>query len=128
MEKALNTLPVQTYVRSRVSTIVTDVGNDSAGTVALNLAKPSDVTVIVASEAFAGQPSLFVAAIDRTPTLSDFDLIVSPTDDQFVKAQDRVTLCLPAGQHEFRWKGLSTAGAAQTFPGDCSLLVLAIDQ
>lgn len=128
MEKTLNTLSIQTYVRTRASTIVTDVGGSSTGTVSLNLAKPSDVTVLIASAAYEGTPEVFVAAVGRTPSLTDFDIIVSPTDGQFVKHQDRVTLRLPAGQYSFNWKGFSTAGAAQAFPALCSRLVLAIDQ
>lgn len=128
MDKAFNTLPIQTYLRTRASTIVVDVGEDSTGTVSLNLAKPSDVTVVIASAAYEGTPEVFVAAIDRTPSLTDFDIIISPTDSQFVKIQDRVTLRLSAGQYSFIWKGFSTAGAAQAFPALCSRLVLAIDQ
>ena len=128
MERALNTLPIQTYVRTRVETIVVDVGDASSGTVPLDLEKPSNVTVIVASVAFTGSPEVFVGAIDRTPTLADFDVIMGPTDQQFVKSQGRVTLHLPEGQHEFRWKACSTGDVPQAFPEVCSRLVLAIDQ
>jgi len=128
VDKQLNTLPLQTYVRSRVGTIVVDVGDDSSGTVPISLAKPSDVTLIVASSAYVGMPEIFVAAIDRTPTLSDFDVIIAPTDNTFVKVQDRVTLHLLAGEYELRWKGSGAGGTPQAFPTDCSRIVLAIDQ
>ena len=128
MDKALNTLPIQTYVRARASTIVVDVGGESSGTVLLDLAKASDVTLVIASLAYLGQPEVFVAAIDREPSLTDFDVITSPTDVQFVKNQDRVTLHLLPGQHQFRWKGYATIGTPQTFPSECSRLILAVDQ
>lgn len=127
MEK-LNTLPMQTYVRTRASTIVTNVEDLSSGTVTLNLAKPSDVTVILACLTYSGAPQIFVAAIGRTPTLLDFDVIMSPTDQQFVKGQSRVTLRLPEGQHEFRWKSCTTDEEASAFGDEGSRLVIAIDQ
>lgn len=128
MDRAMNTLPIQTYVRQRVDTIVVDVGNASSGSVPLELDKPSDVTIIIVSSTFSNQPALFVAAIDRVPDLSDFDVIISPTEERLVKDTSRVTLHLPAGSALLRWKGLSTAGVAEAFPAECSRLVLAIDQ
>lgn len=128
MERALNTLPMQTYVRTRVETIVVDIGDTPSGTVPLDLEKPSNVTVIVASVSFIGSPEVFIGAIDRTPTLADFDVIMGPVDTNFVKSQGRVTLHLPEGQHEFRWKSCSTGDVLQPFPQDSSRLVLAIDQ
>lgn len=128
MERALNTLPIQTYVRTRASTIVVDIEDESDGTIPLSLSKPSDVTVILACLTYSALPEVFLAAIDRTPTLLDFDVIVSPTDQEFVKGQTRVTLHLPEGEHEFRWKSLGTDGTPQAFADAGSRLVLAIDQ
>lgn len=128
MSKSHNTLPVQTYVRQRVNTIVTDIGDQSSGSINLDIQAPSDVTVLVVSNSYAGQPELFIAAIGREPSLSDFDVVISPVDQQMVKSQNKVTLHLPDGPTQFQWKSLSTAGTAETFPTACSRLVLAIDQ
>ncbi len=128
MGRTMNTLPIQNYVRQRTNTIVVDVGNASSGSVPLELDKPSNVTVIIVSSSFSSQPNLFVAAIDRVPSLSDFDVIISPVEERLVKDTSRVTLHLPAGSTMFRWKGLSTSGDAEAFPAECSRLVLAIDQ
>lgn len=128
MDRAMNTLPIQTYVRQRVETIVVDIGNASSGSVPLELDKPSDVTIIIVSDTFSGQPALFVAAIDRVPDLSDFDVVISPVDEHLVKDASRVTLHLPAGPALLRWKSLSKAGNAEAFPAECSRLVLAVDQ
>ncbi len=128
MDRAMNTLPIQTYIRQRVDTIVVDVEGDSAGSIPLQLDKPSDVTVIVASQYFAGQPALFVAAVGREPTLSDFDVIISPIDENYVKERSRVTLHLPAGTTTLQWKGLTIEGVAEAFPEEFSRVVLAIDQ
>ena len=128
MERKVNTLPVQTYVRTRESTVVTDLQGLSSGTVVLSLAKPSDVTVIITCLTYSGVPALFIAALDRTPSLADFDLIMSPTDAGLVKGQSLVTLHLPEGDYEFRWKSCAIDGVAQIFAEEGSLLVLAIDQ
>lgn len=128
MEKSMNTLATLTYVRSRASTIVRDVGDASSGSILLDLQKPSDITVITVCNTTTGLPELFIAAIGRQPSLSDFDAIISPADYTVVKSLSRVTLRLPAGQTTFYWKGLSLEGTAQTFPLVGSRLVLAIDQ
>jgi len=128
MDQIMNTLPIQTYVRQRVQTIVTDIAGESSGSVSLSLDKPSNVTVIIASDAFEGCPALFVGAIGRTPTIGDFDMIVSPIDDTFVKGQSKVTLHLPQGATTFQWKSLAAVLSPEAFPAECSLLVLAIDQ
>lgn len=128
MDRAMNTLPIRDYVRQRIGTIVTNVGGQSSGSIPLNLAKPSDVTVIIVSDFYSGQPMLFIAAVGREPTLADFDAIVSPIDEHYVKDQSRVTLRLPAGSTTLQWKGVDTAGDADAFPATCSRVVLAIDQ
>lgn len=128
MDQVMNTLPIQNYVRQRVQTIVVDVGGESSGSIPLVLEKPSDVTVIIASDVYEGQPAIFVGAVGREPSMSDFDMIVSPTDEHFVKDQSRVTIHLPAGTTTFQWKSLSTSGAAEAFPEGCSRVVLAVDQ
>ena len=128
MDKSQNSLPILTYIRSRASTVVTDVGNLSQGTVTLNLAKPSDVTIVLLSDAFGGQPALFIAAIGRTPTLLDFDVVIGGVDGRYVKDQARVTLRLPAGTAVFNWKSMGIDSIAETFPIEGSRLVLEIDQ
>jgi hypothetical protein len=128
MDRAMNTLPIRDYVRQRICTIVTDVGGQSSGSIPLNLAKPSDVTVIIVSDSYSGQPTLFIAAVGREPTLADFDVIVSPIDEHYVKDQSRVTLSLPAGSTTLQWKGIGTDGTADAFPSTCSRIVLAVDQ
>jgi|GEM_PF-2829845 len=128
MDRAMNTLPIQTYVRQRVETIVIDIGNASSGSVPLELDKPSDVTIVIVSDTFLGQPALFVAAINRVPDLSDFDVVISPVDGNLVKYASRVTLRLPAGSALLRWRSLSKAGNSEAFPAECSRLVLAVDQ
>ena len=128
MDKSMNSLPTRTYVRSRASTIVRDVGEASNGSILLDLAKPSDVTVITVCNVSTGLPEVFIAAIGRVPSLSDFDAIVSPADSTVVKGEGNVTLRLPAGQTTFYWKALSLEGDTQQFPTMGSRLVLAIDQ
>lgn len=128
MDKQQNTLPIQTYVRSRVSTSVTDIGDLSQGTVNLTLAKPSDVQITIVSDSFGGQPALFIAAIGRTPTLLDFDVVIGPVDGRYVKDQNRYTLRLPAGTAAFNWKSMEPDATPATFPTTGSRLVLAIDQ
>jgi len=128
MNPAMNALPVQTYARQRVQTIVEDISSDSAGSISLDLAKPSDVTLIIVSDYFGAQPSFFIAAVGRAPSMSDFDVIISPIDEHYVKDQSRVTLCLPAGSTTLQWKGLAADGDPEPFPAANSLLVLAIDQ
>lgn len=128
MERKVNTLPVQNYVRTRESTVVTNLQGLSSGTVSLSLDKPSDVTVIVACLIYSGEPALFIAALDRAPSLADFDLIMSPTDAGFIKGQSIVTLHLPEGDYELRWKSCAIDATPQTFAEEGSLLVLAIDQ
>jgi hypothetical protein len=128
MDKSMNSLPTRIYVRSRASTIVRDVGDAVAGNVVLDLAKPSDVTVVTVCSTATGLPELFIAAIGRQPSLADLDVIISPADFAVVKGQGDVTLRLPAGQTTFYWKALSLEGEAQEFPEMGSRLVLAIDQ
>lgn len=128
MEKTQNTLPIQTYVRSRVNTIVVDIGNQSSGSVPLNLDKPSDVTVIIASDANSGTPYIFIGAIGRQPSMDNFDVIISPVDMQYAKLQDKMTLHLPQTASTFYWKSLSVEGTVLAFPELASRLVLAIDQ
>ena len=128
MDKSMNSLPTRIYVRSRASTIVRDMGEASVGNVVLDLAKPSDVTVITVCSTVTGLPELFIAAIGRQPSLSDFDVVISPADFTVVKGQGHVTLRLPAGQTTFYWKALSLEGDTQQFPTMGSRLVLAIDQ
>ena len=128
MDKSMNSLPTRTYVRSRASTMVRDVGEASAGSIPLDLAKPSDVAVITVCNTTTGVPEVFIGAIGRQPSLSDFDVIISPANFTVVKGEVPATLRLPAGQTTFYWKGLSLEGDAQMFPSMGSRLVLAIDQ
>ena len=128
MDKSMNSLPTRMYIRSRASTIVRDVGESSAGSVALDLAKPSDVGVVTVCSTVSGVPELFVAAIGRQPSALDFDVVISPADATVVKGQSQIILRLPAGQTTFYWKAMSLEAEAQTFPEMGSRLVLAIDQ
>ena len=129
MSESQNALPVRTYVRSRTSTIVRDVAELSSGNVALSLAEPSDVTVIVVSDPMEGMPLFLVAAVGRTPTMMDFDIILAPADPQQVKPGDRVTLRLPAMQSTLYWASFAGDGGSQGFGGSSiSRLIVAIDQ
>lgn len=129
MTESVNSLPVQTYVRSRASTIVEDVAGDSSGSIALNLDKPSDLTLIVISDPIEGTPTFFAAAIGRIPTMSDFDIIVSPTTTDLVKPAHKVTLRVPAMQGNLYWKCFDAAAIEQAFGvSSLSRLIVAIDQ
>jgi hypothetical protein len=128
MDQVMNTLPIQNYVRQRVQTIVVDVGEESSGSIPFTLEKPSDVTLIIASNGYDGAPTLFVGAIGREPSLDVFDVILSPIDATYVKYQSRMTLHLPQGTTTFQWKGLSLTNLPEAFPEECSRLVLVIDQ
>lgn len=128
MKMTVNALPVDVYVRTRKQTIVSDVGNLSSGSIALNLEKPSDVTIINACTGATSQPALFVAAIDRQPTLADFDIVFSPTSLLIISTPNKVTICLPAGSHTLYWKSMDIDSTASPFPSLASRLVLAVDQ
>lgn len=128
MKMTVNALPVEVYVRSRKQTIVSDIGNLSSGSTTLNLDKASDVTLIIACSGASSQPALFVAAIDREPTLADFDIILSPTSLVTMSAPNKVTICLAAGSHTVGWKSMDIDGTASLFPALASRLVLAVDQ
>ena len=127
--ETMNKLPVRTYVRQRISTIISDIADQSFGTVSLNLAAPSDVTVILVTDPGAESPTFFVAAAGRTPTMSDFDVIISPVSTDFVKPVNNVTLHLPAMQSDLRWASFNSGGTSAGFAEmGLSRLVVAIDQ
>ena len=127
--EAMNKLPLRMYVRQRVSTIVSNVAEQSSGTISLDLAIPSDVTMIVVADPGTEPPVYVIAAVGRTPTLSDFDLVVGPVSNDYVKPPNRVTLHLPAGQSDLCWAGFDLAGVAAAFgQTGLSRLVVAIDQ
>jgi hypothetical protein len=129
MGESQNSLPVDTYVRSRLSTVVRDVAGLSSGSITLDLAKPSDVTLIIVSDPMEGMPSYFVAAVGRTPTLMDFDILVCPLDSELVKPQGRVTLHLPAMNSVLNWASFGPEGISQGFgSGSIGRLIVAIDQ
>ncbi len=129
MTKSLNSLPVQTYVRSRANTIVEDIAGDSSGSIALNLDRPSDLTLIVISDPAEGTPTFFTAAIGRVPTMSDFDIIISPTTTDLVKPAHKVTIHVPAMQGNLYWKGFGGDTVEQAFGvSSLSRLIVAIDQ
>ena len=129
MGESQNALAVQTYVRSRLSTVIRDVAGLSSGSVTLDLAKPSDVTLIIVSDPIDGMPMFFVAAVGRTPTLMDFDVIVCPVDSTQVKPTDRVTLHLPAMNQSLNWASFGVNGFAQGFSSSSiARLIVAIDQ
>jgi len=129
MSESMNALPVQTYVRSRVSTVVQNVAGLSSGSVALNLDKPSDLTVIVISDTYEFAPLFFTVAIGRVPTMMDFDIVLSPIDSTQVKPPTKVTLHLPAMQSTLYWSSFDGSGDPEAFGGNTiSRLVMAIDQ
>jgi hypothetical protein len=127
--ETMNKLPLRMYVRQRVSTIVSDIAGLSSGTVTLNLAAPSDVTVIIVADPGGEPPAIFVAATGRTPTLSDFDVVAGPASNDYVKPPNRVTLHLPAMQSSLCWAAFDLDGVAAAFgETGVSRLVVAIDQ
>jgi len=127
--ETMNKLPLRMYVRQRVSTIVSGISGLSSGTIALDLAAPSDVTVILVADPGAEPPTIFVAAIGRTPTLSDFDVVAGPASNDYVKPANHVTLHLPAIQSDLRWAAFDLDGVAAAFgETGVSRLVVAIDQ
>jgi len=127
--ETMNKLPLRIYVRQRVSTIVSNVAGLSSGTITLNLAAPSDVTMIIVADPAAEPPTIFIAAIGRTPTLSDFDVVARPAPNIYVNPANRVTLRLPAMQSDLCWAAFDLDGVAATFgETGVSRLVLAIDQ
>ena len=129
MGESLNALPVQTYVRNRASTLVRNVANASTGSVALNLDKPGDVTVLVLSDPTEGVPTYFVAAVGRTPTMMDFDILIAPATPDMVKSPDHVTMHLPAMQSTLNWASFAVNGDPEAFAGSTiSRLIVAIDQ
>ena len=129
MGESQNALAVQTYVRTRLSTVIRNVAGLSSGSITLDLAKPSDVTLIIVSDPMDGMPTYFVAAVGRTPTLMDFDVLVTPLDSDQVKPSDRVTLHLPAMSQDLNWASFGGDGFAQGFSSSgIARLILAIDQ
>jgi len=127
--ETMNKLPVRTYVRQRISTVVINIAEQSSGTVSLNLAAPSDVTIILVTDPGAEPPTFFVAAAGRNPDMSDFDVIISPVSTDFVKPVNNVTLHLPATQSDLCWASFDSGGSPAAFGTmGLSKLVVAIDQ
>ncbi|MCX8053106.1 MAG: hypothetical protein N3B12_04810 [Armatimonadetes bacterium] len=129
MSESKNALPVRTYVRCRVNTIVQNIAEMSSGSVPLNLDEPSDVTLMVVSDPSEGMPWFFTAAVGRPPTLSDFDIIIAPLGAYNIKPADRATLHLPAMESTLYWASFGVEGTPEPF-GEISVsrLVVAIDQ
>ncbi|MCE5199054.1 MAG: hypothetical protein ABFD54_05000 [Armatimonadota bacterium] len=129
MSESTNMLPVRTYIRTRQSTIVRDVQGLSSGNVALNLDKPSTITVTVISDQNELSPYVIVAAIGRTPTTMDFDVIITPAMQYGVKPVNPTMLNLPAGQTTLQWAAFNSIEQPEAFSTDMfSRLAITIDQ
>ncbi|MCE5200240.1 hypothetical protein LLG39_14835 [bacterium] len=131
-EQILNKMPetqLLTYVRTRQSTIVRDVQGLSSGSITLNLNKPSTITITVISDQNELSPYVVVAAIGRTPTAMDFDVIITPAMQYGVKPVNQSTLNLPAGQVTLQWASLNSVEQPEPFAADTfSRIAVTIDQ
>lgn len=127
--QSMNKLPIRTYVRQRVSTSISGLAGLSSGTVQLNLSTPSDVGIVLVCDPGADPPLYVVAAIGRTPTMTDFDMVTSPVSADFVKPQSLSVIHLPAMQTDLRWAAFNAAGAPAAFSETgISRLVVTVDQ
>jgi hypothetical protein len=122
--------PVVVYRRSRVETVVVNVEGLSSGVVSLQLEKASTLRIELVQPEAGPDPEmgwLFVLAVDRVPSLEDFDVVMCGRATFGEVHFGGVSLRLCAGTPVLQWRKLSTSGAPMSFSNVGTRLVVAVD-
>ncbi|MGQ9455076.1 MAG: hypothetical protein ACUVRS_09170 [Armatimonadota bacterium] len=118
-----NVLPIQTGVRQRQSIHISNAQGQSSGTIALQLDRPSRISVGAVGLA-DGCPAIVVVKFDGVPTLGSWDvfLVLRGIAQQPVLA----SIGLPAGSHTLNWASFDEFMDSMEFPAENLGMVFAV--